>query len=282
MPATPWRGDVFHALQELELLISCVDNRAYEAIAARSRLERTIAQAQWRQGRANPGFAQKLRQTRLVEAEAIRLADDVALLVRWLRQDILAVAGPDHADRRALYDFVVAEFRAREHFCPRLAPLCRLLENQRDDLLAFAVQLDNDLTALAQEFMVPVAVVRDLLNVQAMDVRDPRRWQKEAALRQRLHGRFYPLSEAVEELAGHTIRASSVIENLNSRLRNYFFLRRHLGPDYLALLQFFLNHRRFQRSEHAQRVGKSPAELLTGQSHPHWLEMLGYTRFSRN
>ena len=79
-----------------------------------------------------------------------------------------------------------------------------------------------------------------------------------------------------------TVRASSVIENLNSRLRGYFFLRRHLGPDYLALLQFFLNHRRFLRSEHAERVGKSPAELLTGQSHPHWLEMLGYTRFTRN
>ena len=29
-------------------------------------------------------------------------------------------------------------------------------------------------------------------------------------------------------------------ENLNSRLRSDFFLRRRLGPDCLALLQFFL------------------------------------------
>jgi hypothetical protein len=87
---------------------------------------------------------------------------------------------------------------------------------------------------------------------------------------------------AVAELAEQTVRASSVIENLNSRLRSYFFLRRHLGPDYLALLQFFLNHRRFLRSERPERVGKSPAELLTGKAHPHWLEMLGYRRFSRN
>jgi hypothetical protein len=28
-------------------------------------------------------------------------------------------------------------------------------------------------------------------------------------------------------------------------------------------------------------VGKSPAELLSGQEHPHWLEMLGYQRFRR-
>ncbi len=90
------------------------------------------------------------------------------------------------------------------------------------------------------------------------------------------------MREAVTELLGQVVRASSVIANRNSRLRSYFFLRRHLGADYLALLQFFLNHRRFLRREHPERVGKSPAELLTGQSHPHWLELLGYTRFSRN
>jgi hypothetical protein len=65
-------------------------------------------------------------------------------------------------------------------------------------------------------------------------------------------------------------------------LEPYFFLRRQLGPEYLTLLQFFLNHHRFERSERAERVGKSPAELLTGAAHPHWLEMLGYTRFCRN
>jgi len=82
------------------------------------------------------------------------------------------------------------------------------------------------------------------------------------------------------EVDRQTVRASSLVENLNSRLRNYFFLRRYLGPDYLALLQFFPNHRRFLRSERPERVGKSPAELLNGSPHPHWLEMLGYVRFS--
>jgi len=55
-----------------------------------------------------------------------------------------------------------------------------------------------------------------------------------------------------------------------------------LGEDYLTLLQFFLNHRRYPRSEDPSRVGKSPAELLTGEPHAHWLELLGYTRFSRS
>jgi len=48
------------------------------------------------------------------------------------------------------------------------------------------------------------------------------------------------------------------------------------------LLQFFLNHRLFLRSECPERVGKSPAELLTGRPHGHWLELLGYERFGQN
>jgi transposase InsO family protein len=102
------------------------------------------------------------------------------------------------------------------------------------------------------------------------------------ALRRALGGRYHLVSAAVAAVAGSVVRASSTVENLNSRLRNYFFLRRQLGPEYLSLLQFFLNHRRFLRSEHAGRVGKSPSELLTGKPHAHWLELLGYARSSRN
>ncbi|BDM83814.1 hypothetical protein [Acaryochloris marina] len=80
--------------------------------------------------------------------------------------------------------------------------------------------------------------------------------------------------EAVTETLRQTPRASSLVENLNFQLRNYFFLRRTLGNSYLGLLQYFLNHRGFMRSEVPECEGKSPKELLTGAPHPHWLELL--------
>ena len=90
-----------------------------------------------------------------------------------------------------------------------------------------------------------------------------------------------PALARVEQLRAGVVRASSVVENVNSRLRNYFFLRKEVGQGYLELLRFFLNHRRFLRSAHEERVGQSPAELLNGQEHDHWLEMLGYQLFRR-
>ncbi len=76
-----------------------------------------------------------------------------------------------------------------------------------------------------------------------------------------------------------TPRSSSLVENLNSRLRTYFTLCRYLGGLYLDLLRLFLNHRRFLRSRRAERNGKSPRELITGSGHPHWLTLLGLGPF---
>ena len=291
LPEVPCRGDIFHILRDLEEVSGYLENRAYGLLEAcqKYQQQRVRQQQQRRRGRqgrpiqSSPAStALRLRHARAEAAVAMTLYDDVALLIGWLRHDILAVAGPCVADRRALYNFVAAELKGRASQCPhRLGPVCRALENQRDDLLAFAVALDEDLELLGQEFQVPGDLLRRLMGVLARDDRDPRRWGEEATLRARLRGRFHEVQAAVTALARGTVRASSLVENLNSRLRSYFFLRRHLGADYLALLQFFLNHRRRERSDCPQRVGKTPAELLTGQSHPHWLEMLGYTRFVR-
>jgi hypothetical protein len=283
LPEVPCRGDVFHALQTAAPLVRYLENRAYEAIASRSRLENRQARSEHRQGRKDLSLAAQLRYAREAETQALTLADEVAALIGWLRQDILAVRGPDYANRCALYDWIVAELRLREPQCPhKIRPVRCLLENQRDGLLAFAKQLDEDLQGLAESFAVPATLVEEVRQVLSLTATRPERWQREKALWDRWGCRYGVVREAVAELLGKVVRASSVIENLNSRLRSYFFLRRHLGGDYLTLLQFFLNHRRFVRSEHAERVGKSPAELLSGQSQPHWLALLGYTPFSRN
>jgi hypothetical protein len=283
LPEIPCRGDLFPALQEGPEIVTTLENQAYRAREAFDQLERQQAAYRGRHGRANPSTVRKLVRARARLNAARTRADEVTVLLRWLRHDILAVNELTLSAREELYDFVVGALQRHAAEGPdRLQRLATCLRNHRTEMLSFAVRLEQECQRLAETFAVPLAWVRALLEVQARDARDPRRWQAEAALRQQLRGRFHDLQEAVATVVQRTVRASSVIENLNSRLRNYFTLRRQLGPDYLALLQFFLNHRRFVRSAHPQRVGRSPAELLRGQAQPHWLELLGYQRFTRN
>jgi hypothetical protein len=281
LPEVPCRGDLFHLVRDWEQAVTYLENRAYDALEVCTRRERQQAPGR-RRGRPAKVVDRPLEQVRAACDAAVALADEVRLLGEWLRRDVLAVAGPCLADRRVLYDFLVGELEARVPSCAhRLGPITRLLKDRRDELLAFAGQLDEELGRMARAWGVAPEWLRRLLQARCRDPRDPRRWAEGSAARRPLGGWYDLACRAVDALIAGTVRASSVVENLNGRLRTYFGLRRHLGGDYLELLQFYLNHRVLERSERPERTGKTPAELLTGAAHPHWLELLGFTRFAR-
>src|SRR4030042_5882444 len=113
-----------------------------------------------------------------------------------------------------MFYFIVSDRSLREPLGPhRIGPVVRALANQRDDLLAFAAQLDRDLAALAAEFQLPVATLRDVFNTEALDLEDPARWPREIVLRRQLGSRFFPLSEALTELARLTARPRPTLED---------------------------------------------------------------------
>jgi len=278
---TPCHGDVFHAERELGKLATYLENRAQGCVTARDKQERRMERAKKR--KKGQRYAIRLGRARQAETQARSLADDIRTLEQWLRQDVLSLAGPGLKDRRALFDFILEQLRERETACPhRITPVRRALENQREQLLGFVGLLDERLEDLAGRFEIPRYPLQALCELEGMDEHLPAYWEREGALRQKPQWRFHEVREAVREAMAETPRASSIVENLNGRLRGYFFLRRHIGPEYLDLLRFFLNHRPFMRSERPERVGKSPAELLTGEAHAHWLELLGYRRFQLN
>jgi hypothetical protein len=163
-----------------------------------------------------------------------------------------------------------------------------VLQNQRDDLLAFAGVLDEKLAAIAQRARVSDELKPAAGVLHRKPLTSSAYWQGWGRLRGRLGGLFHAVFAAVAEAMAHTPRSSALAENLNSRLRNYFTLRRHLGAPYLDLLRFFLNHRRFLRflrfllNRRAERKGKSPRELMTGEPHAHWLTLLALGLFSPN
>jgi len=280
LPGTPCHGDVFHIQKQCESLANVLARLAKGASTRRKALEVEMARAK-EIGCGNT-LSRELTLARQAEQHASRLAKDVRTLVAWLSHDILALAGPDLAGRRVLYDFIAAELHQREHLdAARIRPVRRALENQRDDLLAFAAILDAKLETIAQNSKVFIDLVRDACLLQRRAALSSSYWQRWNQLHDKLSEKFQGVLDAVVEAMKHIPRASSMVENLNSRLRTYFTLRRQLGTPYLGLLQFFLNHRTYARSRCPERVGKSPAQLLTGKAHPHWLELLGFTLFQR-
>lgn len=276
----PCHGDVFHLQHQCQGVVNSLNRQAMGATTQRQTLEQEMEKAKQR-GQGNR-LSTKLTQARQAESIAIGFARDVKTLIQWLNHDVLELAGPVLIERQELYNFVVAELRLREGIGrKKIKTLRKALQNQRDDILGFAQVLDDKLAAIAHKLDIPLYWVRQMCLFFRKQPTSQAYWQAWDYLHQKLSWKFHFLYEAVEEAMKQTPRASSLVENLNSRLRNYFFLRKQLGSSYLNLLQFFLNHRQFMRSECEERVDKSPKELMTGESHPHWLEMLGFKRFQQ-
>jgi hypothetical protein len=270
----PCHGDVFHIQQQYEGLANTLSRLAKGARSRRQKLEAGIERA-GQSGRDDELVIQ-LEVARQVETQALWLARDIRTLTQWLSHDVLALAGPTLATRQVLFDFIVAELARREpEDVRRIRPVRVALQNQRDDLLGFAGVLDEKPIAISRDHEISLTVVREACVFHRLPSTSTAYWQGWNRLRANTGDKFHALFDAVSRTLAQTPRSSSLVENLNSRLRNYFTLRRHLGDPYLDLLRFFLNHRCFMRSQRAERKGKSPRELMTDQAHPHWLALLG-------
>lgn len=280
-PDIACHGDVFHAEREFGKLAHFLENRAAGAATQREKVESKMVRAKKRiEGQK---YSKALALARRKEENTSQLANEIRILSDWMRDDILSPAGPDLKTRCALFDFIVGELEKREALCSyKIRPVRRMLENQRDDLLAFVNTIEKRFIELSDQQQIPLRLVHAVCELQGQDQDYPLYWKQKAILQNKLKDNFLMTYQAVSKILKDTPRASSLVENLNSRLRNYFFLRRHIGNDYLELLRFFLNHRRFMRSDRPERKGLSPVEIMTGKKHPHWLESLDFERFCRN
>ena len=280
MPDTPCLGDHFHVLYEMGKARTYLDNRAHRTIKACDSVEKKMGKAK-KKGKGNK-FSKKLAAARAESIRAVNLADDFGVLTDWM-QEILSPIGPDFRTREEMFNFIVEELRSRESLAGkhRIVPVRRILENNKEEILSFARLIDHKWETIAEELGVDDYLLRRMYELQNMPYDDFQRYKLEKFLRQRLRGKFYFVQDAISKVGRLVERASSAIENFNSRLRNYFFLRKQLGPDYLDLLRFFLNQRHFLASEDPRRTGHSPAELMLGENQPHWLEQLGFQLFKR-
>jgi len=253
---TPCHGDVFHIQRQCEGLANTLARLAKGATSRRQKLRAKIGRA----GLRGPDdeLATQLALARQTETQAHELARDIRTLTQWLSHDVLALARPVLATRQVLFDFIAEELARREpEDARRIRPVRVALQNQRDTLLAFAGVLDQKLADIAQAHAIAEPLVCETCLLHRLPSTSPAYWQGWNRLRAVTGCKFHALSTAVSRAIAQIPRSSSLVENLNSRLRSYFTLRRHLGGSYLDLLRFFLNHRRFMRSRYAERNGKA-------------------------
>lgn len=280
-PNVPCDGDNFHIMETLQESRRFFRNQLKSAITYLKKMEKKMHQA--KEHKNTQKYSRRLGAARKKEKELRHISQSIDTLVNWLEYDVFNKAGPNPKIRRELYDFIVDEFMKLEKIHQhRIREVRIALQNQRELLLAFCDVLHTKFEKIAEQFSCSTEVIWKICELQKCKHGGDKYAIRHIPFLDFFDENFYAIEDAIIHAMNKTERTSSMVENLNSRLRPYFFLRKEIGCNYLELLRFYLNHTKFLRSSQPHRKGKTPAEILSGNEHKHWLEMLGFKKFKRN
>ena len=275
-PQADYHYDNFHLSRTLMDLRLYFRNRLKSTITALNDLQRSS------QSTSEPGLSEPLLLAGKEVNRIRHISMTLDTLISWLEHDVFNKAGPTPEERRELYDFVIDEFKKLECIeSHRITSVRITLENKRDAALGFSDVLAEKFTLLSKQFSLPIETVWSMCKLQRCAYSSDQYYFRSRPLESELEGRFDEVEDAVLEAMDSTERTSSMVENLNGRVRKHIENRREIGHGYLDLLRFFINHKPLIRSARPERKGKTSAEILSGKSHPRWLELLGFERFQR-
>ena len=279
LPDTEHRFDHFHMIKALKDIVRYLKNQKESALTQHIRLDAKMERAKVKsQGQT---LSTKLFQARRYAAKTEALYRHVSTLCSWLQHDILQLPGHNPDEREMLFDFILEELWRVASESHRIEALATSLTHQKSNLLAVSHALNGEFQQVASRYGISTQDVWDICYVMRYDIQSPNYHNQADALASRLGSKFDAIEDEVLMIMAATPRCSSMVENFNSRLRPYLDPRKQITGKSLDLIRFYLNHQIFLRSQHAYMQGKTPSEVLTGNSHPNWLTMLGFERFKK-
>jgi len=280
LPDTPCDQDHFHIIKKLIEMRRFFRNRLKSSISYTFHIQSKMEKAK-EQGHSQR-LSRKLGMAMKNEKSLRHISQTIDTLVNWMTHDVLNLAGASKHIRLENFDFIVEELMKIEKWHPhRIASVRVTLQNQRESLFSFVDVLESKFEKIAQDFSCAINPIVQMGELMRCHYGSAHYAIRSLPLQEQLGDDFDSIEDAVLVAMQTIHRTSGMVENFNSRLKPYFYLRREIGNGYLDLLQFYLNHSPFMRSSNPTRVNKSAAEVLNGKSHPHWLEMLGFTTFKR-
>ena len=269
-PEIEIQADTFHALYDMGKEVSKLERKAHRLINTEHELEEKLAGKKPRSK-----HKETLENLRPTVESAIHMYDNIAILYCWLKM-LLNFSGYSLIDTHILAEWVLHEMDllavGNQGLQKEIAKVRKLLPS----LLSFVGRLERGMGVVADSMGVPIEAFQLMYRQMSYSPDSEQGTEIHCNLINMLGEKCPEVQIAFQELLSTTKKASSLVENLNGRIRVFIEVKRVIPTRFFVLLKVFYNTRRYKRSRCEERVGKSPLELLTGVSQPDFLTVLGY------
>ena len=262
--------DIFHELRPVGAEVARLERKAEKLISDEASLEKRACGK-----RPQKKTLERLGQIHEKVDMAIQEYDLLRILFCWL-VELMGFSGYSFHDACGLAGWVLSEMESSFPGRTKLIGQTKKIRERLPQILSFLQRMEECLGAAAQEKGIPPEAFHIMYRQKAFHTSSCECSQMEYRLGELLGNNYTSTRQEFCCILDHTKRASSLVENLNSRIRVYMNLKRMVPEKYFILLKVYFNTRKYHRSRVPERIGKSPLELMTGQEYPEFLEALGY------
>jgi len=261
--------DVFHTEYDFSKAVFSAERSAYKDIKLEEQL-RIKAEK-----RCTDRDIQKYETSVTKANQSIDYYDKLYLLSQWIRE-LLMIGGYTFDEKMGLFKYIIFELERFEINNFYLKKSTKFIKENLGDILKFVKKAEISLNRLASDEMIPIEILHKMWKQLGYSPSSAEYNHLEAEIGTSLGFTYDDIHQKFKAILNKTVRASSIVECINSLIRPYLFLKKVVPDKFLALLQFYFNTRKYRRSRKSERVGKSPVELLTGIQCPSVLALLGY------
>ena len=269
-PDVSVQPDVFHELRPIGAEVARLERKAEKLIADEAGLEKRACGK-----RPQKKTLERLGQIHEKVDMAIQEYDLLRILFCWL-VELMGFSGYSFQDTCELAGWVLSEMESSFPDRTKLLGQTKKIREKLPQILSFLHRMEGNLEATAQKKGIPLEAFHIMYQQKAFHSSCWECSQMEYRLGELLGNNYESARQEFYRTLDHTKRASSLVENLNSRIRVYMNLKRMVPEKYFILLKVYFNTRKYHRSRISERIGKSPLELMTGKEYPEFLEALGY------
>ena len=269
--------DLFHVLRDIGRPVYRFKEHTFKELAECYKLESaaTKEKRQWSQ-RARKR-QKKLADYKTAIPAMIEDFDILDILYSWLHE-MVSFSGYSYDEAMELMDWILDEMLAvsiRHSWSYKLSSEILRFKDRLPTIMLFISRLFRDFSMKAEAMGLPEEVFRLLYSRFTVSKES----EAYAKLNQQASalipaGELANVEKVHDEIVTGIKRASSMVENVNGRLRAYMNIKRHVSSNFYSLVQLHMNAKKYRRSRVASRKGHSPLELLTGKPWPEFIDLL--------
>jgi hypothetical protein len=259
--------DLFHCKHDFLKGLTSLENKAYGKI----RVEYKLYKKYLKKENEKESYQKAVRSAKI----AINRYDRCHEIYRLFNK-CTEIGGYNYLERKENLNKVISELEKYNKYNTYIKKFQNFLKNNIEGLLRFVEDFYYRMNLIAIKEKVNPEIFKLMWKQNVFDKYSEEYNIREIEILNVAKKDYSKIRNLFNDLIANTIRASSIVENINSLLRPYLDIKKSPNQNFLDLLQLYFNTRKFKRSNIDSKKGYSPLELYTKKEQFDFFEILGF------